>query len=286
MQFEKAKTAYLVTLETREYSTETIRGYSRDLALFSTFMNLRYNLSVYIDEITIDDIEAYQQYLSNERKLQPRSRNRYISSISSLFTYALRKAWVDKNPAQFVDHAKVIEKPKVTLTEEEIKILVKKIQHPIIQITVLFMAKTGLRVSEAINLKTDDIDFQQNNIHVIGGKGGKYRCVPIANSLKPFLLTYSKEVRNTTVPYFFSTEKTGRLSGQYINHILKDTTTQLKWPKKVTNHTLRHSFATNLYQKGVSLVTIQKLLGHESLKTTAIYLNVQSVELHEAVNLL
>lgn len=286
MQFEEAQETYLQTLQVKEYSPETLRGYRRDLNLFNTFMSQRYNMSVYLVEINTDDIEAYQYYLSNVRKLQPRSRNRYLSSVSSLLNYALRKTWIDKNPAHLVDHAKVIEKPHVTMTEEEVEELVSVIEHPIIQTAVIFMAKTGLRVSEAINLKLEEVDFQTNKIHVIDGKGGQYRSVPIAKSLEPLLQSYIQDVRDADSSNFFATKKTGRLSAQYINRVLKETTKQLKWTKNITNHTLRHSFATNLYQKGVSLVAIQKLLGHESLKTTSIYLNVQSDELHEAVNLL
>lgn len=285
MLLEDVQEKFLDSLKLKDYSDETIRGYKSDLKDFNKFLSNRYNTSVYIDEIIVEDIEAYLQYLADVRKLQPKSRNRYLSSVSSMFTYAVKKEWIAKNPALVVDNAKVIEKPKVALTEEEIEELVEVIDHPVIKTAVIFMAKSGLRVNETINIKKDEIDLAMNTIHVVG-KGGKYREVPIAQSLKPVLIHYLREIRNSDSEYLFATKKTGRLSAQYINRELAMATEKLGWTKKITNHTLRRSFATNLYLKGVSLVAIQKLLGHESLRTTSIYLNVHQSELHEAVNLL
>lgn len=285
MLLENANELFLQSLKLKDYSDETIRGYNSDLKGFNKFLSSQYNTSIYLDEITVEDIEAYLQYLADVRKLQPKSRNRYLSSISSMLTYAVKKEWITKNPALVVDNAKVIEKPKVALTEKEIDKLVEVIDKPIIKTAIIFMAKSGLRVNETINIKKDEIDINTNTIHVVG-KGGKYRGVPIAQTLKPVLIHYLEEIRDSDSEYLFATKKTGRLSAQYINRELVIATEKLGWTKQITNHTLRRSFATNLYLKGVSLLAIQKLLGHESLKTTSIYLNVQQSELHEAVNLL
>lgn len=285
MLLEDVQEKFLDSLKLKDYSNETLRGYRSDLNSFIKFMSNRYNTSVYIDEISVEDIEDYLRYLADIRNLQPKSRNRYLSSISSMLTYAVKKEWITKNPALVVDNAKVIEKPKVALTEKEIDELVEVIEKPIIKTAVIFMAKSGLRVNETINIKKDEVDLNTNIIHVVG-KGGKYREVPIAQTLKPVLIHYLEEIRDSDSKYFFATKKTGRLSAQYINRELAMATKKLGWTKQVSNHTLRRSFATNLYLKGVSLVAIQKLLGHESLRTTSIYLNVHQSELHEAVNLL
>lgn len=285
MLLDQVKELFLKSIEQKNYSDETIRGYDSNLKDFNAYLSKRYNTSVYIDEVTVEDIEAYLQYLTDVRKLQPKSRNRYLSSISSVLTFALKKEWILKNPALMVDNAKVIEKQKVSLTNNEITELSNAIENPIIKTAILFMSASGLRVNETVHLKIDDVDFNINLINVIG-KGGKYRTVPISQTLKPILLQYLEETRESESEYLFATKKTGRLSSQYINKELDRAVAKLGWTKKVTNHTLRRSFATALYSKGVSLLAIQKLLGHESLKTTAIYLNAHQSELFEAVNVI
>lgn len=284
MLFEEAQTAYLTYLKMNEYSSETIKGYTKDLNSLNRFLQGHLNGLVYLDDVTRDDLEEYLIYLAEERNLQPRSRNRYLASVSSLFNYALKKGWIERNPAATIDSAKVIEKQKVSLTEKEIEELLGTIKHPIIHTSIIFMLKTGLRINETVELKMEHVDFENGLIYVVNGKGKKNRTVPMAASLRPYLLEYLETERDSDSPYFFATKKTGRLSGQYVNMQLRKAAKKLRWTKKVTNHTLRRSFATNLLSKGTNVVTIQHLLGHASLKTTSIYLNVQTDDLREAVN--
>ncbi|WP_198508004.1 tyrosine-type recombinase/integrase [Bacillus sp. FJAT-42315] len=284
MLFEDTQTAYLNYLKMSEYSLETIKGYTKDLNSLNRFLQGHLNGLVYLDDITRDDLEEYLIYLAEERNLQPRSRNRYLASVSSMFNYALKKEWIEQNPAATIDSAKVVEKQKVSLTETEIEELLGTITHPIIRTAILFMLKTGLRINEAIELKMEQVDFEKSLIYVVNGKGKKNRTVPLAASVQPHLLDYLETERDSDSPYFFATKKTGRLSGQYVNMELRKAAKKLKWTKKVTNHTLRRSFATNLLSKGTNVVTIQHLLGHASLKTTSIYLNVQIDDLRDAVN--
>lgn len=286
MLFDETQELFLQSYKLKEASKETLYGYRRDLQLFHDFLSKRLNTSVYVDEIELEDLEAYLYYLAEVRKLLPSTRNRYLASVSSMLNYAVKKGWMEQNPALLIDRAKVIEQPKVTLNEKEIDQLVEVIEHPVIRTAVLFLAKTGLRVNEMTQLKLQAVHFETNRIHVYEAKGGKYRVVPMAASLKPVLQEYLDNIREADSEYFFAVQKTGKLSAQYINRELSRAIRQLNWTKHVSNHTLRRSFATNLYNKNVGLVTIQKLLGHESLKTTSIYLNVQSADLEDAVNLL
>lgn len=172
------------------------------------------------------------------------------------------------------------------MTEGEIAQLVEAIEKPILRLAVLFMAKTGLRVNEVVMLKLSAVDLETNIIHVIEGKGGKYREVPIAESLRTELIEYLQQTREADSEYFFATKKTGRLSAQYINRELKMAAKALGWDKNITNHTMRRSFATILLNKNVNIVTIQHLLGHSSLRTTSIYLNILDLDLRNAVDLL
>ncbi|MDV6378219.1 tyrosine-type recombinase/integrase [Sporosarcina sp. GW1-11] len=286
MLFDDAMALFLRSIRLKEFSGETQRAYARDLKLFNTFLSEEYNAAVYIDEITVHDIEQYLHYLAVDKVLKARSRNRYVSTVSSMFNYALKKEWIEKNPATFIDTARVTEQKKVSLTEGEIAQLVEVIEKPILRLAVLFMAKTGLRVNEVVMLKLSEVDLETNIVHVIEGKGGKYREVPIAESLRTELIEYLQQTREADSEYFFATKKTGRLSAQYINRELKMAAEALGWDKNITNHTLRRSFATILLNKNVNIVTIQHLLGHASLRTTSIYLNILDLDLRNAVDLL
>ncbi|WP_158232911.1 tyrosine-type recombinase/integrase [Sporosarcina sp. P2] len=278
--------SFLKFIQLKGFSGETMRAYRRDLLQFNNFLSEKYNAAIYIDEITIDDIEQYLHYLAVEKTLKPRSRNRYLSTVSSMLTYAMKKEWIDKNPAVFMDTARVTDRKKVSLTEEEIFQLVDSVEKPLLRMAILFMAKSGLRVNEVVMLKLSGVDFETNIIYVVEGKGGKYREVPIAESLRTELIKYVEQIREADSEYFFATKKTGRLSAQYINRELKIASEVLGWDKIITNHTMRRSFATNLLKKGVNIVTIQHLLGHASLRTTSIYLNIVDLDLRNAVDLL
>lgn len=286
MLMEAAMDIYLDGLRVKEYSQETIRAYRRDLKKFQCFLMSEREGEVRIVDIMLADLESYVLYLKETCKLQPRSRNRYMSSLSAFFAYSVKRGWVSRNPALWLDAAKVYNRPMSVCTEEELCRLIEAIDQPVVRAAVEFMAKTGLRCGEATNLKVEEIDYQFERIHVIAGKGGKYRSVPIAQSLLPVMQQYEQSVRSTDSPYFFATTKTGRLSAQYINFTLKRITKELGWKKKITNHTLRRTFATNLYKRGVGLETIKTLLGHESIRTTSIYLQLQEEDLRNAVDLL
>lgn len=286
MLFTEAQKAFEKYMIYQEMSPETVTGYTKDLRTFNKFITERYNTLVYIQDITVDDVEEYMYYLLDERDLAPRSRNRYLFSLRSFFNYAVKKQWIERNVASEVDSVKVMEEKKVALTQEEIQELLDAIDHPVVRFSVALMANTGMRVIEAKGLKILDIDYEQNQF-LVNGKGRRQRYVPIAKSLKAYLDDYLNNIRgDIDSEYVLATTKSGKISTCYINNILHKTTEKLGWQKKVTCHTLRRSFATNLLRNGVNVFAISKLLGHQSLKTTTIYLQLNEVELQSAVDTL
>ena len=137
------------------------------------------------------------------------------------------------------------------------------------------------------NLGIDDVDLEKRIIYVIDGKGGRDRQIPINQELYGYLNHYiSNDRPDVDSSNFFALEKSGSLSPQYINRILKTTTKKLGWIKHVTAHILRHSFATNLIRNDASLPAVQKLLGHSDLRVTSRYIHQNLDELENAVNLL
>lgn len=172
------------------------------------------------------------------------------------------------------------------LSEMEMKKLILAIDHSLIRLVVLTLAYSGLRISECLNLTLADVDFEKNVIRVINGKGGKNRTVPLAENLADELLLYRDTQRpNVTSDNFFALKKTGSISDKYINRELKIATEKAGIDKKVSCHTLRHSFASSLVRHGTDLPTVAKLLGHSDFRTvTSIYVHKDQSELTSAVN--
>ncbi|MEK4951668.1 tyrosine-type recombinase/integrase [Bacillus sp. FSL W8-1127] len=284
MLFSEAQEAFKKHLIYREMSGETVKGYMKDLRCFNRYMTDVYNGAIYVEDITTDDIEEYMHYLLDERELAPRSRNRYLFSLRSFLNYAVKKQWVEHNVASEVDPVKVMEEKKVALTEEEIDELLATIKHKIVKFSVAFLYYTGMRVNEAHNITFEDIDNERNRL-LVNGKGKKQRYIPIAKSLKPHLENYLTNIRGPIdSPYLLATKKTGRLSAGYINYELHRATKELGWDKNVTCHALRRSFATNLLRKRVDVFKISKLLGHSSIKTTTVYLQLNENELQTDID--
>ena len=286
MLFTEGQKEFQKYLVYQEKSQETVKGYMKDLRTFSRFATDRYNTLVYVEDITVDDVLEYMYYLVDERELAPRSRNRYLFSLRSFFNFAVTKQWVERNVASEVKPVNVMEERKVALTQKEVEELLNLIEHPIIHFAVALMANSGMRVIEAKGLKMNDIDFEQNQF-LVNGKGRRQRYVPIAKLLKPHLDNYLTNVRgDVDSEYVLATTKTGKLSAGYINNVLHSAADRLGWDNKVTCHTLRRSFATNLLRNGVNVFAIQQLLGHQSLKTTQVYLQLKDNELQQAVDTL
>jgi integrase/recombinase XerD len=150
------------------------------------------------------------------------------------------------------------------------------------------MYSCGLRVSELITLKISDLFFEEGFIRVLG-KGNKERYVPIHQDAQEFIDMYRKEIRSHMQPKkgfedtLFLNRRGKALTRQMIFMILKDLAIKIGLKKKISPHTLRHSFATHLLQNGADLRAIQQMLGHESITTTEVYVHVDKSYLKTVV---
>lgn len=267
-------------------SSETVRSYCVDLANFEKFLEHKFNCPLYLNEIKVCDIEEYLYFLK-KKHLKTATRSRNLYTLRSFWNYAYKNKLCNFNLAMAVEPIKIQRKERTYLTTEESITLINSIPHPLIKLVITTLYYTGLRISECLNLKIDNVDFEGKIIHVIGGKGNKNRDIPINEHLLPLFQEYIKNERPcVNSNYFFATKKTGRLSAPYVNSVLKDTTHSLGWKKHVTAHILRHSFASNLIKNGVNLVYVQKLLGHSNLKVTSIYTHANMEELNKSINVL
>ena len=273
----------------RGLGINSIKSYEYDLNLFKNFI-----VSNQISETPIsckpDTLKDYlYNNLSNKKS---RSQARGISALKSYFNYLIFEGHIQKSPISDIESPKLEKKLPEVLTETEIKKLIESYdvndnfgQRNRTIIEVLY--GTGIRVSELINLKLSNIFFKEN-IMKITGKGNKERFVPIGNIALSEIKVYLKIRNKKNIDSKFSDivflNRYGRgLTRSMIFKIISDSYKRVGLDKKISPHTLRHSFATHLLKNGADLRTIQLILGHESITTTEIYTHLDTNHLEDVL---
>lgn len=278
---------YMKYLSQKGMSKETARGYRIDIEQFARYMAQKENGPVLVNRIAQVEVEDFIQEARVEHKWAAKTVNRKINSLASFFKYLYKHKEVDENIMENVERVKVPHKERTFLSTDEVMLILKHINHPTVKSFLYTMANTGLRITECIHLRLQDVDFEKRIIHVINGKGGKDRNIPISESLYKHLQKYLKDVRpEVDSLYFFALQKTGTISRQLINNTLKEACEKAGIQKTVTSHAFRHSFASALVKNDVHVAVIQHLLGHADLRTTTVYLHVQTEDMQAAVNTL
>lgn len=271
MLFQQATEQFYKKLYSADKSQKTITSYKKMLKALKKYLQNKYNGPVYVSDIIQNDLEDYLHHLKN-KGLMPQSRAHAIYVMQSFFKYQHQSGVISINPAALLENIKIPETERIFLTGQEVMQLTGVIKQPSIKVMIIFLYYTGLRVSEATNLLISNIDLAENMIKIVAGKGNKDRVVPINDKLTSIIKDYLANIRpNVNSDRLFATKKTGKLSPQYINREIKLAVKELKWSKKVSAHTLRHSHASALIKNNVNIVHVSKLLGRSSLKTTSIY---------------
>lgn len=274
----------------RGLSKNTIESYTRDLEKLTLFLQENDN---YLSPISID-IETIKTFIYRVSKtINPRSQARIISGLRSFFDYLVFEDYRKTNPTDLLETPKIGRKLPDTLSEDEINNLIAAIDlsHPqgernrtILEV----MYSCGLRVSEATELKISDLFFDEGFIRVLG-KGNKERFVPIHYNAQKYINTYIREIRSRLQPEkefedtLFLNRRGKGLTRQMIFTILKNLANETGLKKRISPHTLRHSFATHLLKNGADLRAIQQMLGHESITTTEVYVHLDKSYLKEVV---
>ncbi|MFH1501087.1 MAG: site-specific tyrosine recombinase/integron integrase [archaeon] len=168
----------------------------------------------------------------------------------------------------------------VVLTKDEVKSIIESCDSRKSKLMLSLLYSSGLRVSEVVNLKKQDIDFSENVGWVRRGKGRKDRIFTVSEILIREIQHYIGE--NPDNAYLFSKSKP--LTTRNIQKIIQSTTRKMNMSKKVTPHTLRHSFATHLLEAGTDIRVIQAMLGHENLATTQIYTHISQDQIKKVKN--
>lgn len=263
----------------KNYSQNTIDSYRRDITMFDKFAKKN------IKNIDSNIIKDYLKYLK-ENNHNERSIARNISSLRSFYKFLIINNYVDINPMESITTLKMAKKlPNVLSIEEVNKILDIKItdNYSIRNKAMLeLMYASGLRVSELINLKTYDIDINEDIVRTIG-KGSKERIIPIGDYAKEAIIDYlnirytflKKEIND----YLFLNNHGKKMTRQGFFKIIKSIAKEKGIKKELSPHTLRHSFATHMINNGADLRTIQELLGHSDISTTQIYTHISTEKL-------
>ncbi len=223
------------------------------------------------EELNQDDAKLYLSGLFEDK-----SKNTIMLAAASLkffYTEVLKKDF-----EQIKIPKKDMKLPGV-LTKEEVRNLINSADNIKSRLIISLLYSSGLRVSELVNLKVDDIALENNSGWVRKGKGAKDRLFVISESLSKEIQEYLKDRGNK---YIFSKEKP--LTTRNIQKIISGTRKRACINNKVTPHTLRHSFATHLLEQGTDIRLIQAMLGHASLNTTQVYTHVSSEQLKKVKN--
>ena len=274
----------------RGLSKNTIDSYSKDLEKLCFFLE---DNKIDNSPINITSTIVKQFIYETAKKVNPRSQARIISGLRSFFEYLVFEDYRSTNPTDLLETPKIGRKLPDTLSQDEIDALIAAVDLSHSQgernRTILeVIYSCGLRVSEAITLKISDLFFEEGFIRVLG-KGNKERYVPIHKGAERYISIYQHQIRSKLQPAkgfedtLFLNRRGKGLTRQMIFIILKELSIKINLKKKISPHTLRHSFATHLLQNGADLRAIQQMLGHESITTTEIYVHVDKTYLKEVV---
>jgi len=277
---EKDKLDFIKYLKyERNFSENTIVSYDNDLKNYLTFLETKN-----INYLTInkEQVRKYLKYL-DECKMKNSSISRAISTLRSFYTYLMREEKIKTNIFKRIENPKVKRKLPNFLSEIEMQDIFNSMKKETpLEIRdcliIEFLYATGIRISELLMIKVNDIDKNDKTIKILG-KGSKERIVYYGDYAKDILDTYlkvRKEINENDSVYLFINKKGNPLNPVDIKNIINETLKNAQVNHKISAHTFRHTFATHLLNNGADIKSVQELLGHENLSTTQIYTHVTS----------
>ncbi len=275
-----------IKLEKR-LSQNSVDSYMSDLAQFIHYMLRMKDISP--RKVEEEHVQQYMAWLF-DRGCTKATQARTLSSLRSFFGYLQLCDTIEASPVEFIESPRPSRKLPEVLSVEEIDRIISCIDPSTTKglrdrAIIELLYSCGLRVSEATDLRLDDLFFGENYIRVIG-KGDKQRLVPISPLARERIQLYL-ECRERGEANFeqtlFLNNRGKALTRVMIFTLLKRATALAGVQKKVSPHTLRHSFATHLLSGGASIRQVQEMLGHENIITTEIYTHLDNDHLHETV---
>ncbi len=250
-------------MKVRNLATSTIDTYVREVAAFARYFNRS------PEQLGPEAVREYQVHMVNEKKLAWGGFNKAVCALRFLYSKTLNKDW----SVERIPFAKKHKKLPLVLDQDEVRALLEAIEDPQNRVIAMTLYGAGLRISEAVHLRVADVNSKRMVIHVVEGKGRKDRLVMLA----PVLLAHLRRHHRRYHPRRWLFPSPQRLNTHVSQHHVSTAIAAARHvveDKPVTSHTFRHCFATHLLEAGTDLRTVQALLGHSSINTTAIYLHV------------
>jgi site-specific recombinase XerD len=251
-------------MKLRGFAPGTIQGYIHHIEHFARYFHLS------PAKLDLEAVRQFEIHLLEERKLSPESINQFVSAAKFLYLTTLEMPWGSENFPRVRRPYKL----PVVLSQEETALFFEHVPSLKYRAALMLCYGAGLRVGEAVAVKASDIDSGRQLIRIQEGKGGKDRYAMLSPRLLDVLRTYWRAARPTG-DYLFPSWRAGKhLSSSALQQACRDAGLRSGIRKKITAHTLRHSFATHLLEAGTDLRVIQVLLGHSTIDTTTRYTQV------------
>jgi site-specific recombinase XerD len=266
---------FLDDLQLRNYSPRTQETYLRHIVRFSKHFGRSPT------QLGPEDIRAYQLHLRNEQHASWSVFNQAVCALRFLYRVTLQAPFA----VSFIPYGKRPKALPTVLSREEVSQLFACVPQPLERLILQTTYACGLRAAEVLSLRVGDIDSSRMLLWVRHGKGNKDRGVPLSPALLELLRAHWQQLRPTTW-LFAGKTPSGQRSLGGLQRVVRRAVLAAGLSKKVSLHTLRHSYATHLLEAGVDVVTIQRLLGHRDLQTTARYLHLTAPQLGRTPGLL
>ncbi len=270
----------------KTYSLYTITSYENDLKQYLEYLK-REDLNY--KDIKYSDIRFFLMYLKKEAQEKSSSISRKLSSIRGFYNFLINKEKIESNPFVLVNGPKKEKKLPRYFEYNELEELFKvpDTKTPLGQRDLLILEllyATGIRVGELVSIKVSDINKYDKTIKILG-KGNKERNVRFGEYAADILNLYLKEGRESlnkkNCEYLFLNNLGGKLTERGVRYILSNIVKRTSLNKNISPHMIRHSFATHLLNEGCDLLSVQQLLGHESISATQVYTHVSTDRLKE-----
>jgi integrase/recombinase XerC len=277
----RARKAFLLHLQReRSASPHTVRAYGKDLEQFDAHLRGQLGREGQPGDVDVLAIRAFLAWLHG-RGCGRTTVARKLASLRTFFRYLSREGLVRKNPARLLASPRQQRKIPSHLTEVDAAALVEvpgDTDSAVLARAILeLLYATGVRCSELVGLDIQEVDFEARMIRVLG-KGRKERIVPFGGSAHAALVRYLpvRARRRPRGEALWINKNGGRLTDRYVRRMVAMRVREVAARARVSPHTLRHSFATHLLERGADLRAIQELLGHSSLSTTQRYTHVNA----------
>jgi len=257
----------------KRFSEHTVISYSTDLTQFLDFINEEFEISTQVSEISFQIVRSWIASLL-EKGVSPRSVNRKISTLKTYFKFLIRENAITESPMLKVVAPKSKKRLPVFIEENQIQNLLNQIKFDDgfvgerDKLIIELFYVTGIRLSELVNIKISDVDFNNNLIKVLG-KRNKERLIPlsisIVNELEFFIKKYDLN------QYLFTNLGGTKVYNKLVYRVVKKYISKISSVSKKSPHILRHTFATHMLNNGADINAIKELLGHANLSATQVY---------------